>query len=82
MKTSVVTADKAVYYVTIIVLEQLIAPQLSKESSASNENYVKLNDILHQKSKFRITIVVLSLRVAPNKTKNLEKPKIGKYGPT
>ena len=38
------------------MLQQLIAPQMCKESTASNENYVELNGILHQKSKFLYTI--------------------------
>ena len=36
---------------------QLNAPQLCKETTASNENYVELNVILRQKSKFLNTIV-------------------------
>ena len=73
MKTSDVLFDKTVYCITIIVLQQLIAPQLCKGSTASNENYVELNVILHQKSKFLdLVFVVLSLRGAPNKTKNLK----------
>ena len=73
MKTSAVTVDKTVYCVTVVVLQELIAPQLCKESTASNENDVELNFILHQKPKFFNKIVCcLSLRGASNKTKNLE----------
>ena len=57
MKASVATVDETVYCVTLIVLQQLIAPQLWKKSTASNESYVELNIILHQKSKFLDTIV-------------------------
>ena len=72
MKTSAVTVDETVYWVTIIML-QLIAPQLCKESTASNENYVELSIILHQKSKFLNTMVCCHVvRGASNKTKNLE----------
>ena len=42
MKTSAITVDKTVYCVTITVLQQLIAPQLCQESTASNENYAEL----------------------------------------
>ena len=52
MKTSAATIDKTIYFVTPIVLQQLIALQLCKASTASNENCVELNVILHQKSKF------------------------------
>ena len=70
MKTSAATVDKTVYCITIIVLQQLIAPQLRKESTATNENYVKLNVILHQTSKLLNTIVCgLALRGTPNKKK-------------
>ena len=70
MKTSAVTVDMTVYRVTIVVLQQLIAPQLCKESTASKENYmyVELNVVLHQKSK---RCLVLSLRGVLNKTKTL-----------
>ena len=57
MKASTATVDKTVYCVTIIMLQQLIAPQLRKESTASNESYVELNGVLLQKSKFLNTIV-------------------------
>ena len=70
MKTSAVTVDKTVYCVTIIVSQQLIAPELCKESTASNKNYVELNIILHQKSKFLNTIVcclVVTQCSEPNK---------------
>ena len=54
------------------MLHQLIALQQGKESIASKENYVELNVILHQKSKFLNIIVCLVVTHAPNKTKNLE----------
>ena len=66
MKTFAVTVDKTVYCVTFIVLKQLIAPQLCKESTESNENCVDLNVVLHQKFKF----LILWLRGGPRKTKN------------
>ena len=70
--------NKTVYCVTIIMLEQLNAPELCKESTESNENYVKLNVILHQKSKFLHTIVCcLVVTQCSNQNKNLEKLKTG-----
>ena len=57
MKTSAVIIATTIYCVTITVLQQLIAPQLRKESIASNENYAELKVILHKKSKFLYTIV-------------------------
>ena len=55
------------------MLEQLIAQQLCKESIASNESYVELNVILHQKSTFLNTIVCcLVVKWCSKKNKELE----------
>ena len=43
-----------------------------QKSIASNENYVKLNVILHQKSKFLNTIACCLVVDTLNKTKNFE----------
>ena len=56
MKTSSVTVDTTVCCVTIIVLQQLVGPQLCKEPTAPKENNVELNIILDQKFKFLNTI--------------------------
>ena len=66
MKTFAVTVDKTVYCVTTVVLEQLIAPQLCREATASNKN----SAILHQKSKFLNTVVCcLVVRRCPEQNK-------------
>ena len=57
MKTSAVTVDETVYCVTMILLHQLIAQQLCRELTASKKNYVEMNVISHQKSKFLNTVV-------------------------
>ena len=73
MKASAQTVDKTIYCITIIVLQQLIVPQLFKESAASNKNHVELKVILHPKSCFFIPLfAVLPKCGVPNKTKNLE----------
>ena len=41
MKTLAIIVDKTIYFVTIIALQQLIAPQQCRESTGSNENYIK-----------------------------------------
>ena len=59
-ENSAATVHKTVYCVMIIVLKQLIAPQLCKISTAPNENYIKLNVILHHKSKFLNTTLQIT----------------------
>ena len=84
LKQKASTVDKMVYCVTIVVLQLLIAPQLCEELSASNEKYVELNVILHQKSKFLNTIVcylVATRCFKQNKYSSLEKPSQG-HGPS
>ena len=50
MKTFAVTVDKTIYCITIIV-GAVDCATLCKDPSSSNENYVELNVVLHQKSK-------------------------------
>ena len=80
MKTSAVTVDKRVHCVTIIVLPQLIAPQLCKESTAPNDNYGEVNAILHQKSKFFNTIICCLVNTRCSKqSKEFRVTQIGEH---